>query len=119
MKVEALITLHAEGKIYLPQSIVKIADDDEAKSLIERGFAKVANDEGESKYSILQSPNIEDIIEVIGMLSPDKDFTKSGVPKVEAIEAILEQNISSEDRDRAWDIYRQEGEAENVTNEEL
>jgi hypothetical protein len=36
------------------------------------------------------------------MLDPAKDYGKSGKPNVDAIETMLETNISADLRDQAW-----------------
>ncbi len=46
----------------------------------------------------------DEIIAAIAQLNPNQEghFTKSGVPQVAAIESILGRDISSEQRDAAW-----------------
>lgn len=52
---------------------------------------------------------MEEIIEVIGMLEAnhqDSDWTKDGEPKVEAIEALLDNSVTAAQRNEAWKIYQ-------------
>ena len=57
MKITAIITLHVDGKTILPNKSVDISDE-EAKSLIERGFAKSADASAvtEQKPALSQQP---------------------------------------------------------------
>ncbi|MDE1465614.1 hypothetical protein [Spartinivicinus poritis] len=53
---------------------------------------------------------MEDIIEVIGMLDAnhnEDDWAKDGKPKVEAIEGLLDKDISAAQRNQAWAEYQQ------------
>ena len=45
-------------------------------------------------------------IAVLGFNHAPEDWTKSGKPKVAAIERVLDADISAADRDGAWDAYR-------------
>ncbi|WP_163833283.1 hypothetical protein [Spartinivicinus ruber] len=52
---------------------------------------------------------LEEMIEVIGMLDANRDeedWSKDGKPKVEAIEGLLNQDISAAQRNEAWKIYQ-------------
>ena len=77
MKITAIITLHVDGKTILPGKPVDISDE-EAKSLIERGFAKPedASSVAEQKPAQTQQPEpaIDDVIEAIEILNPETDF---------------------------------------------
>ena len=85
MKITAIITLHVDGKTILPGKSVDISDE-EAKSLIERGFAKSADASGVAEQKPAQTqqpePAIDDVIEAIEILNPETDFAKNGKPKV-------------------------------------
>ena len=115
MKITAIITLHFDGKTILPGKSVDISDE-EAKSLIERGFAQSATKETTAAPETSKTPpppppppaSLDDIIEAIDQLNPETDFAKSGKPKVEAIEAVLDQNINADTRDKAWELYQKE-----------
>ena len=111
MKVIAVITLQVDGKTILPGKPVDIPDE-EAKPLIERGFAKSADASAVAEQKPAQTqqpePAIDDVIEAIEILSPETDFAKSGKPKVEAIESVLGQNINADTRDKAWELYQKE-----------
>jgi len=104
MQVTALITLHVDGELIKPNQTVTL-DKKEANSLIARGFAATGGlsgkDTPETKSE--NTPSLEDIIEVIEMLDPSKDYGKSGKPNVDAIETMLEANISADLRDQAWE----------------
>lgn len=123
MKIKAIITLNVNGKDHAPGAVVDVAED-EAKRLIERGFA-VAN--GQEKAAATSTnpaktdttppaggtggkpaPTIEDIVEAIAGLDPAKDYGKNGKPNVEAIEALLGADISAAQRDQAWEIFQKE-----------
>lgn len=104
MKVTALITLHVNGEVIKPNQTVTL-DKKEADSLIARGFAATGGFSGEetSETKATTGPSLEDIIEVIEMLDPSKDYGKSGKPNVDAIETVLDANISADLRDQAWE----------------
>lgn len=44
---------------------------------------------------------IEDIVEAIGILDPDKK------PNVKDLENVIGKDITAADRDKAWDVYRE------------
>ena len=104
MQVTALITLHVNGEVIKPNKTVTL-DKKEADSLIARGFAATGGLSGEKKTETKSenAPSLDDIIEVIEMLDPEKDYGKSGKPNVDAIETMLEANISAALRDQAWE----------------
>lgn len=113
MKIKAIITLHTNGKAYAPGSTVDLADD-EAQRLVSRGFAESGGQEttpnppapqGQQRKS---APTLEDIVDAIAALDPAKDFGKNGKPNVEALEDLLDANITAALRDEAWDIFQKE-----------
>ena len=57
--------------------------------------------------------------EAIEILNPETDFAKNGKPKVEAIEAVLGQNISAETRDKAWELYQKELAADEASGDDV
>jgi hypothetical protein len=120
MKIIAIITLQVDGKTILPGKSVDISDE-EAKSLIERGFAKSADVSAMTEQKPAQQPEpaIDDVIEAIEILNPETDFAKNGKPKVEAIEAVLGQNISGETRDKAWELYQKELAADEASGDDV
>ncbi len=122
MKITAIITLHVDGKAILPGKSVDISDE-EATSLIERGFAKSADASISTEHKPAQThqpePAIDDVIEAIEILNPETDFAKNGKPKVEAIEAVLGQNISADTRDKAWELYQKELEADGASGDDV
>ncbi len=113
MKITAIITLHVDGKTILPGKSVDVANE-EAQSLIDRGFAQSATKATAAPETSKTPPppppsaSLDDIIEAIDQLNPETDFAKNGKPKVEAIEAVLGQNIDAEARDKAWELYQKE-----------
>lgn len=115
MKIKAIITLHANGKAYAPGSIVDLADD-EAQRLLSRGFAEGGGQEATFNPPAQQShgqqrkaaPTVEDIVDAIAALDPAKDFGKNGKPNVEALEDLLDANITAALRDEAWDVFQKE-----------
>ena len=121
MKITAIITLHVNGKDHAPGAVLDIADD-EAERLIARGFAtsgqeKAAFASAPAKTTTTPAggktaPTIEDIVEAISGLDPAKDYGKNGKPNVEAIEALLGADITAQQRDQAWEIFRQDGKQE-------
>lgn len=46
------------------------------------------------------------IVKAIATLDPEKDFTKSGMPEVKAIEETLGHDITAEERDAAFGLFR-------------
>ena len=117
MKVKALITLVANGKAHLPPSIVDLSDD-EAERIIARGFAEAIQKEAPTspppkQPSTQSNPTLEDIVDAISALDPAKDFGKNGKPNVEALEDLLDANITAAQRDEAWEIFQKEQAEEN------
>lgn len=49
---------------------------------------------------------IQDAIAILEFNRDSAQWTKSGKPRVDAIESVLQADISAEDRDKAWNIYR-------------
>lgn len=124
MKVIAVITLQVDGKTILPGKSVDVASE-EAQSLIERGFAQSAAKATAAPETSKTPPpppppaSLDDIIEAIDQLNPETDFAKSGKPKVEAIEAVLGQNIDAEARDKAWELYQKELETDGASGDDV
>jgi hypothetical protein len=117
MKVKALITLVANGKAHLPPSLVDLSDE-EAERLIARGFAEAYQKEAPTPPAAKQpstqnNPTLEDIVDAISALDPAKDFGKNGKPNVDALEDLLDANITAAQRDEAWEIYQKEQAEEN------
>jgi hypothetical protein len=120
VKIKAIITLHANGKAYAPGSLVDLADD-EAQRLVSRGFAESGGQEVASNPPAPQgqnqprkaAPTLEDIVDAIAALDPAKDFGKNGKPNVEALEDLLDANITAALRDEAWDVFQKEQAEEN------
>ena len=117
MKIKALITLHVDGKAVLPGKFVDV-ETEEAKSLIKRGFASDNKVSTEAKSAPAKPPapakpvpTLEDIIDVIHDLDPSQDYGKSGKPNVDALEILLDANISAAQRDDAWEVFLKEQEA--------
>ena len=119
MKVIAVITLQVDGKTILPGRSVDVASE-EAQSLIDRGFAQSATKATAAPETSKTPPaSLDDIIEAIDQLNPETNFAKSGKPKVEAIEAVLGQNISAETRDKAWVLYQKELETDGASGDDV
>ena len=126
MKVIAVITLQVDGKTILPGKSVDVANE-EAKSLIDRGFAQSATKTTTAAPETSKTPppppplsaSLDDIIEAIEILNPETDFAKNGKPKVEAIEAVLGENIDAEARDKAWELYQKELEADEASGDDV
>ena len=112
MQITALITLDVDGKTVHPHETVTL-DKKEAERLIARGFATTGGllEEDRSETATNTGPSIDDVIEVIEMLDPKKDYGKSGKPNVDAIETVLEANISADLRDQAWEQILKDREA--------
>ena len=113
MQITALITLDVDGKTVHPHETVTL-DKKEAERLIARGFATATgglSGKDSSETETNTGPSIDDVIEVIEMLDPKKDYGKSGKPNVDAIETVLEANISAELRDQAWEQILKDREA--------
>ncbi len=94
-------------------------ETEEAKSLIKRGFA--SNDKVSTKAKLAPAkppapakpvPTLEDIVDVIHDLDPSQDYGKSGKPNVDALEVLLDANISAQQRDAAWEVFLKEQEAD-------
>lgn len=118
MKIKALITLHVDGKSILPGKFVDV-ETEEAKSLIKRGFASNDKVSIEAKSAPAKPPasaklvpTLEDIVDVIHDLDPSQDYGKSGKPNVDALEVLLDANISAQQRDAAWEVFLKEQEAD-------
>tara|TARA_A200000113_G_scaffold211953_1_gene213068 strand:- start:232 stop:654 length:423 start_codon:yes stop_codon:yes gene_type:complete len=118
MKIKALITLHVDGKSVLPGKFVDV-ETEEAKSLIKRGFASNDKVSTEAKSApdkppvpAKPAPTLEDIVDVIHDLDPSQDYGKSGKPNVDALEVLLDTNISAQQRDAAWEVFLKEQEAD-------
>ena len=126
MKVIAIITLQVDGKTILPGKSVDVANE-EAQSLIDRGFAQSATNKTTAVPEASKTPpppppppaSLDDIIEAIEILNPETDFAKNGKPKVEAIEAVLGENIDAEARDKAWELYQKELEADKASGDDV
>ncbi len=113
MKIKALITLHVNGKAVLPGEFVDI-ETEEAKSLIKRGFASNDKVSTETKSAPAKPPalattvpTLEDIIDVIH----DLDL-KRGKRNVDALEVLLDADITAQQRDAAWEVFLKEQEAD-------
>lgn len=117
MQITALITLNVDGDTIMPGEIVSL-DKKEAERLIARGFAvtdrlsEEVNSESDATTVVDTNtgPSLEDIIEAIEMLDPETDFTKDGSPKVDVIESLLEEDISADIRDKAWEQLQKDRE---------
>ena len=126
MKVIAIITLQVDGKTIFPGKSVDVANE-EAQSLIDRGFAQSATKTTTAAPETSKTPppppplsaSLDDIIEAIEILNPETDFAKNGKPKVEAIEAVLGENIDAEARDKAWELYQKELEADEASGDDV
>jgi len=100
-KIRALITLHANGKqVDIGQEVD--LKQEEAESLVDRGFAELAEGKPNQPSAELD-PSIEDIIDAILQLDPKKDYGKDGIPNIKPIEKILGVTITSAQRDNAWE----------------
>ena len=118
MKIKALITLNVDGKAVLPGEFVDV-ETEEAKSLIKRGFASGDTVSTQAKTAPEKPsaptkpvPTLEDIVDVIHDLDPSQDYGKSGKPNVDALEVLLDANISAQQRDAAWEVFLKEQEAD-------
>jgi len=118
MKIKALITLHVDGKAVLPGKFVDV-ETEEAKSLIKRGFASNDKVSNEAKFAPEKPsapakpvPTLEDIVDVIHDLDPSQDYGKSGKPNVEALEVLLDADITAQQRDAAWEFFLKEQETD-------
>lgn len=115
MKIKTIITLHANGKVYSPGSVFDLSDD-EAERIISCGFADRENKEPTSDEPAAQEktqqpkvvPTLEDIVDAIAALDFAKDFGKNGKPNVDAIEDLLDANITAAQRDEAWEIFQKD-----------
>lgn len=100
-KIRAIVTIHANGKQIDIGQEVDIKQE-EAESLIERGFAELADGKSGKVSGDGPEPSQDDIIDAILQLDPKKDYGKDGIPNVKPIEKILGVTITSEQRDNAW-----------------
>jgi len=48
---------------------------------------------------------MDDLVHAIKLLEED-DYTATGKPKVESLEARIQQAITSADRDKAWELFK-------------
>lgn len=108
MDIIANISLQTPERLVLPGEHLTLNDQD-ARSLIERGFAsRVSEVASESeKLENIQAaegdPPVEfqDIVAAIDILG-EGDFGQDGKPLVKALEKALGRNITQGDRDHAW-----------------
>ncbi len=103
MRVTALITLvigkPSESRSIMPGAEAELSEA-EAKRLIALGFAEART------AAVVKPVDLQDaIMDAIADLEPDS-FGKDGKPAVKAIEAVLGQDITATDRDRAWAAYQ-------------
>jgi len=63
------------------------------------------------------SEKLQQITDAIKTLNPE-DFTGGGKPKVEALEAALGFDISAQERDDAWQTYREANAPEDSTDQQ-
>lgn len=51
---------------------------------------------------------LDKVVEAIAMLEPDnkEHFTTQGLPRVEALEELLDMDIDMETRDQAWELHQ-------------
>ena len=89
------------GKLVVPDDIVEATRID-ALTLIGTGMA-VPVDENEGRSTI------DLILDVIGDLDTDNPdhFTADEKPRVEILEELTGRNISTDERDEAWDLISQ------------
>jgi len=53
-----------------------------------------------------EADEIAEIVEMISVLDPKVDYTIDGKPRVDALAALIGRDITSEDRDRAFEEYQ-------------
>jgi len=78
----------------------KIDDDDEAAELALE-LDLVRREKGRAKEAPEGDELIDAVVGAIAKLDPARDFTRDGIPSVEALEGVLGFNISAEARDEA------------------
>ena len=115
--VKATIALQTRDTFILPGETVTL-DEADAQSLIQQGFAKLA--EGASA-SVMPTTHhdkedkeenddafIQEIVDAIDLLNKDADFSKSdGKPHTNALSHVLDEHVTATQRDRAWECYQQ------------
>ena len=58
---------------------------------------------------------MDDLVMAIGSL-PAEEFTAAGKPMVEALEAIVKQDITADQRDKAWALFKEQENANTPTD---
>jgi hypothetical protein len=100
MQIRTLITLHTDKGKVPPQSVVALPDD-EAKTLIAKGFA-IATNGSSNEVAPLPESELHDAIAVLG----EDGFGKDGKPLIKALEEVLDRDITQAERDSAWKSYQ-------------
>lgn len=59
----------------------------------------------EAQEAIRSQERISLILEGMEVLDPDKDFTPQGLPSIEALRRIVDENVTLDERNQAWILY--------------
>lgn len=104
-KLRLLVTLKVAKETALrPGAVIEVKDpeDEQAASLVARGFARWVKPGEEAGVEALPLP-LDRIIAAIGKLDPaNAKHFKGGKPDLKALGELLAADITADQRDRAW-----------------
>lgn len=63
--------------------------------------------------------NVAKVIEAIGALNPDEDYTTGGAPKTDALSQLVEFPVSAELRNSAFEQYQKQQDGAGSGNQEV
>lgn len=110
MDIMAKISLQTPHGFIRPGETIRL-NETEAHALIARGFAEMVGETPKTKApaSKAEKPDADllTIIDAMAVLD-ETGFGKDGKPLVKAVEAVLDRNISQEQRDQAWKRYERD-----------
>lgn len=116
-KYRILADVNIEGTIYKAGGLLRcdellgdphvgssLDDHEDAVGYCEKQGMKLQDHESEPAAPTGDEVTIDEIVEAIKLLDPDKDedYTGSGKPQVDALEALLEKDVSAAQRDEAF-----------------
>lgn len=84
--------------------------EETAKSIAKRHGGHLSTETSKGIVLPTGQELINAIVEAIGTLDSEEDFTKGGKPVVAAIEKVVGFDITSEHRDAAWQVVGESGE---------
>lgn len=99
------------GKYYKAGTLIELTLED-AKPLLELGVIELATDQAPivEEQTTSEKVKLNAVVGAIANLSPyiDGHFTQSGKPKTEALEAIVDFEVSAQMRDEAFALFNEQ-----------